>query len=83
MTERIDPAAAAPVSPLGPLCSELRSKKWHFLERPPRSSEELLDGSGHCWCAETMMSIGPDSELVDPDDCRSSRTCFRSMDNPS
>ena len=57
-------------------CAELRSKKWHFLKAPPRSAEDLLDGSNWCWCALTSGRLGPDGEPVDPDDCVEGRRCW-------
>jgi len=61
-----------------PLCVHLRSKKTYSLSAPPRTSEDVLDGSGHCWCKKTMMALGPDEERVDPENCRSGRACFES-----
>lgn len=61
----------------GSLCGELRSKRWFFLDGPPASAEDLLDGSNDCWCARTQMKVGPDDGLVDPQDCDASRSCFR------
>jgi hypothetical protein len=60
-----------------PICADLRSKKWYFLDRPPQSADDVLDASNDCWCARTEMRIGPDREVVHPDDCRSGRGCFR------
>ncbi|MDP6761525.1 MAG: hypothetical protein QF903_12340 [Planctomycetota bacterium] len=62
---------------VSPFCSELRTKKLVFATRPPRSAEELMDASGHCWCGLTMQTLGPDGEVVDPQDCRAPRACNR------
>ena len=59
-----------------PICSALRSKATYALTRPAQRSEEVLDGSGRCWCRHTMASVGPDGQLVHPDDCRARRACF-------
>ena len=67
--ERADQAQA--------ICGELRSKRYFFLDGPPKSGRDLLDGSNDCWCARTMQKIGPDDDLVHPDDCGPQRTCFR------
>jgi hypothetical protein len=61
-----------------PICIHLRSKKTYFLSRPPRDSQDVLDGSGHCWCLRTMTALGPDEERVDPETCRAGRVCFES-----
>ena len=65
--------------PHGPFCADLRSKKWFTLDAPARDEDELLDASGHCWCRRTMLSVGQDGELVDPEDCRSGRGCHRAL----
>lgn len=62
---------------ISPFCSELRSKKLLFATRPPQSTEDLLDASNHCWCGETMQALGPDGEMVDPQDCRPPRACHK------
>jgi hypothetical protein len=62
---------------ISPYCVELTSKKKVLSSRPPRDEAELLDASGHCWCARTMHSVGPDGEVVDPLDCQVGRSCFR------
>ena len=61
---------------ISPYCSRLRSKKLCFAERPPRSEDDILDGSGRVWCQCTMMALGPDGQLVDPGDCQPTRSCF-------
>jgi hypothetical protein len=61
------------------LCLHLRSKKTYSLHAPPASREDVLDGSGHCWCKRTMMALGPDEERVDPDTCRAGRSCFETI----
>jgi hypothetical protein len=71
-------ATPAPVL-ASPICAELRSKKYYFLERAPMSSEEVLDASNDCWCAVSHDRIGPDLESVHPDICRAARKCFKSI----
>lgn len=63
-------------SPLSPYCTHIRSKKLAFAERPPREERDVLDGSGRAWCAHTMDAIGPDAEIVHPEDCQHRRACF-------
>ena len=62
-----------------PICAELRSKKYYFLQQAPTRASEVLDASNDCWCARTSDRIGPDAEPVHPDDCRGGRTCFRAL----
>lgn len=61
---------------ISPYCRHLKSKKTTFLNSPPQSDEDILDGSNHCWCGKTQMSVGPDLDLVLPAECRKSRECF-------
>lgn len=61
---------------ISPYCSALRSKKLCFAEAPPRTAADIFDGSGRVWCGCTMMSVGPDGGLVEPEDCRAGRACF-------
>jgi hypothetical protein len=62
-----------------PFCARLRTKGYYFLDRPARTEEELLDGSGRCWCQHTQDSIGPDGELVDTEDCLAGRGCWEPL----
>jgi len=59
-----------------PFCARLRTKKYYFLGRPAATEDELLDASCDAWCGKTMHRTGPDSELVDPEDCTARRGCF-------
>ncbi len=61
---------------VSPFCACLKSKKIYFLERPPQSEKDVLDGSARVWCQKTMDAIGADGEIVDPVDCRERRSCF-------
>ncbi len=65
-----------------PICAELRSKKYFFLQQPPQESRDVLDASNDCWCSRTSDRIGPDHFPVHPDDCRAARECFRSLFTP-
>jgi len=62
---------------LSPFCSDLRAKKYYFLDRPALTAADLLDASNDCWCARTQMRLGPDDERVDPQDCQAGRACYR------
>ena len=68
-----------PMLPISPFCAHLRSKKFYFLEGPALEERDILDGSGDCWCNATLAKLGPDKEIVDPDDCRAERRCFESF----
>lgn len=63
---------------VSPFCAHVRTKKSYFLDASARTEDDLMDGSGRVWCRLTMQSVGPDGELVLPDDCRSHRDCFES-----
>ena len=70
-TTRSEPSAT-------PVCADLRSKKWFFLEAPPRSAADLLDGSCALWCDRTGLALGPHNAVVDAELCTPERRCFRS-----
>ena len=84
MTER-DPTIRPPPTPApggfrtSPFCLHLQSKKRFSLRGEPERESDLLDASQHCWCRRTMQAVGPDGERVDPQDCRTGRTCFASL----
>lgn len=61
---------------ISPYCRKLRTKKVFFLPHPPRNEEELLEASGHCWCAETGYAVGEDGDLTGPEECTRGRSCF-------
>ena len=65
--------------PKSPFCARIRSKKFYDLEQMPIKTEHLLDQSGWCWCNQTMQTIGPDGELVQPEDCTAARVCYVSV----
>jgi hypothetical protein len=62
-----------------PICADLRSKRYFFLQAPPMESSDVLDASNDCWCERSHDRVGPDKDLVHPDDCRAGRACFRSL----
>jgi hypothetical protein len=75
-----EPAKAAEtVQPLGPLCARLRSKKYYLLGRLPLTAADILDGSQHCWCQRTQQAVGPDADIVHPDECVAGRDCFEPL----
>ncbi len=51
----------------------------------PTEANHLLDQSQWCWCRKTMQTIGPDGELVQPEDCTAQRGCYVSLfaDSPA
>ncbi|MEW6073505.1 MAG: hypothetical protein AB1726_13055 [Planctomycetota bacterium] len=69
--------AEPPRLEISPFCAWLRSKRYYFLDRPPRDESEVLDGSQSCWCELTQEAVGRDGKIVDPRDCRDGRSCFQ------
>ncbi len=61
-----------------PFCEKLRSKKYYFLDTIPMSDDDISDASNHCWCGQTKQAVGPDGDLVMPEDCTPSRSCYLS-----
>lgn len=74
--------SSTPLAPISPYCARLRSKKYYMLGHPPLRAEDLLDGSRHCWCQRTQQAVGPDADLVAPETCQSSRTCYEAIGAP-
>ncbi|MBI5364016.1 MAG: hypothetical protein HZA53_12605 [Planctomycetes bacterium] len=62
-----------------PFCRHIQSKKLFFRSSPPEHEEDILDASRHCWCRRTQQVLGPDGEVVAPDDCRAGRECFQGL----
>ena len=62
-----------------PFRRDIRSKKFYFLQEMPTEIHHLRDASNHCWCRRTVQAFGPDGELVRPEDCNTSRSCYKSL----
>lgn len=62
---------------VSPYCHDLITKKRWFLDGPPSTERDLLDGSGACWCRHTKDAVGRDGQVVDPEDCQEGRSCWR------
>ncbi len=61
-----------------PFCQQLRSKKFFLRAVPAVEAGDYLDGSGHCWCYETQLPVGPDGGKVEPARCVPGRSCYKS-----
>ena len=67
-----------------PFCGDLRSKKFYMRDGIANSAEDYIDSSGHTWCYNTQMPIGPDGIRVTPHECGPDRECYRSaLEKPS
>lgn len=62
-----------------PFCTELRSKKYYFMQEMPTHESQILDASNHCWCRLTMQATGPDGNLAYPRGCAPGRSCYKSL----
>lgn len=62
-----------------PLCADLRSKKFFFLESLPLSGKDMIGPDNHCWCRRTMQVVGPDGGRVRPEHCGTGRECYLSQ----
>jgi hypothetical protein len=54
-------------------CNCLRSKEMFYDTGVPLSERS---GSGIYWCTRTHNCLGPDNDVVGPEDCITSRPCF-------
>jgi hypothetical protein len=71
-----NPEPAAVVE--SPFCGALRSKQFFFYDGLATSEADYLDATGHCWCAETQLVVGPDGSKAKPGQCVPGRACYRS-----
>lgn len=63
-----------------PVCQYLRTKAFYI---PAQRSETTLteaSPSAHYWCLRTMSVVGPDDTPVNPDECKTDRTCFETVE---
>jgi hypothetical protein len=58
-------------------CRLLRSKRM-FIDVEPDPTVPSMD-SGSCWCVHTQNCLGPDGQVVSPEDCSSERICFEAI----
>jgi hypothetical protein len=61
-----------------PLCHNLRSKKYFFLESMPLTATDMIGLDNHCWCRCTQQVVGPDGSKVRPEVCGPDRACYES-----
>ena len=61
-----------------PLCRNLRSKKFFFLESMPLTAKDMIGLDNHCWCRCTQQVVGPDGSKVRPEVCGPGRKCYES-----
>jgi hypothetical protein len=61
-----------------PFCGDLRSKKFYMRDAIPTCAEDYIDSSGHTWCYNTQMPLGPDGMHATPHECGPDRACYRS-----
>lgn len=57
------------------LCNCLKAKAMYT-----KADVEESDFTSAMWCVRTMTALGPDQRPVDPEACRSGRTCFEPQD---
>ncbi len=61
-----------------PFCGDLRSKKYYMYDQILTEAEDYHDASGHTWCYNTQIPIGPDGQRAAPEYCTPDRSCYRS-----
>ena len=61
-----------------PFCGDLRSKKYYLTDEIITEAEGYHDASGHTFCYNTQMVVGPDGSRAAPEYCTPSRKCYRS-----
>lgn len=61
-----------------PFCGDLRSKKFYLRNEIITQAEDYHDASGHTFCYNTQMQLGPDGLRAAPEYCTPDRSCYRS-----
>jgi len=61
-----------------PMCRNLRSKKYFYLESMPMTASDMIGLDNHCWCRCTQQVVGPDGGKVRPEGCGAGRACYES-----
>jgi len=77
--DRVETTSVPTEVPQSPLCRDLRSKKYFFLETMPMAASDILGPDNHCWCRRTMQVMGPDGKRVHPTSCGGDRACYTSQ----
>ncbi len=73
------PPKTAPLKVLEtPFCGDLRSKKYYMSDVIFTDAEDYEDASGHTWCYNTQLPLGPDGRRAAPEFCTPGRNCYRS-----
>lgn len=61
-----------------PMCRNLRSKKYFFLESMPLTASDMIGLDNHSWCRCTQQVVGPDGGKARPEVCGAGRACYES-----
>ena len=61
-----------------PMCRNLRSKKYFYLESMPMTASDMIGLDNHCWCRHTQQVVGPDGGKARPEVCGAGRACYES-----
>jgi len=61
-----------------PMCRNLRSKKYFYLESMPMTASDMIGLDNHCWCRCTQQVVGPDGGKARPEVCGAGRVCYES-----
>lgn len=62
-----------------PVCRSMKTKMLYVLG-PEAVDLTVPSSTAHYWCVQTMRTIGPDDQLVTPDQCCAGRGCFEPSD---
>jgi hypothetical protein len=71
------PEPAPPTSHSEDRCRLIRSK-WMFIGAEPDPAVSSTE-SGICWCVHTQNCLGPDGQVVTPENCTPARPCYEPL----
>lgn len=68
-----------PDHPDEPICKHLRTKASYIPDLRDEHYMEVHHAYNHYFCLKTLHAVGPDDDIVCPEECTSKRACFRPM----
>ncbi len=57
------------------VCKRLRNRAFYLAE-PDEAGQFEFSPESACWCAHTLIVLGPDQILCSPGSCQPGRECF-------
>ncbi len=68
-----------PEKPDLPICKNMRTKASYVPDMQDPHYMEVYDPYSQYFCLKTLHVIGPDDDIVCPEECTASRNCFEPL----